>query len=362
MINFTEPYHSYNQDKKNLEKAITKVLKDGSYILGKNVKLFEKNFSRYLNIKYSVAVAQGTDAIHLGLKALNIGKGDEVIVPSHTAIGTVYAVEMAGAKVVFADIEKNFFTIDPESIKKKVTKKTKAIICVHLYGQSCDLNEIIKISEKNKINLIEDCSQAHGAFYNNKKLGKFGILSCFSLYPTKNLGAFGDAGIISTNNKKIANKLELLRQYGWNNKRESQLIGINSRMDEIQAAVLNVKIKKLNINNNKRKKVAATYNKHLNTYNVQIPEIRNNNDHVFYLYVIRCKQRNKLKQFLKKNGVNTGIHYLKPVHKEKVYLNKKIILQETEKASKEILSLPCYPELKLKDQKKVIYLINSFFK
>ena len=204
--------------------------------------------------------------------------------------------------------------------------------------------------------------EAHGAFYNNKKLGNFGILSCFSLYPTKNLGAFGDAGIISTNNKKIANKLELLRQYGWNNKRESQLIGINSRMDEIQAAVLNVKIKKLNINNNKRKKVAATYNKHLNTYNVQIPEIRNNNDHVFYLYVIRCKQRNKLKQFLKKNGVNTGIHYLKPVHKEKVYLNKKIILQETEKASKEILSLPCYPELKLKDQKKVIYLINSFFK
>ena len=159
MINFTEPYHSYNQDKKNLEKAITKVLKDGSYILGKNVKLFEKNFSRYLNIKYSVAVANGTDAIHLGLKALNIGKGDEVIVPSHTAIGTVYAVEMAGAKVVFADIEKNFFTIDPESIKKKVTKKTKAIICVHLYGQSCDLNEIIKISDKNKINLIEDCSK-----------------------------------------------------------------------------------------------------------------------------------------------------------------------------------------------------------
>ena len=202
MINFSEPYQSYKENKNAFDRVIIKTLTDGSYILGENVKRFEKNFSNYLNTKYSIAVANGTDAIHLGLRSLNIGKGGEVIVPSHTAIGTVYAVEMSGAKVVFADIEKDFFTIDPKSIKKKITKKTKAIICVHLYGQSCDLKNIVKLAKNNNLSLIEDCSQAHGAKYQRKKVGNFGTLSCFSLYPTKNLGAFGDAGIITTNNKK----------------------------------------------------------------------------------------------------------------------------------------------------------------
>ena len=362
MINFSEPYQSYKENKRAFDRVIIKTLVDGSYILGENVKRFEKNFSNYLNTKYSIAVANGTDAIHLGLRSLNIGKGDEVIVPSHTAIGTVYAVEMSGAKVVFADIEKDFFTIDPKSIKKKITKKTKAIICVHLYGQSCDLKNIVKLAKNNNLSLIEDCSQAHGAKYQRKKVGNFGTLSCFSLYPTKNLGAFGDAGIITTNNKKVDKKLKLLRQYGWNESRKSKHMGWNSRMDEIQAAILNIKIKKLDFNNKRRKEIAKIYNQNLNIKHIEVPKIRNVNDHVFYLYVIKCKKRNQLKKFLKNNGVNTGIHYLIPVHKEKTYIKQNIKLEETEKVPKEVLSLPCYPELKLKDQEKVINLIKYFLK
>ncbi len=359
----SKPIEQFKSHKKNILDSIKKTLDSGQYILGKNVLKFEKNFANYIGAKYAVGVANGTDGIELALRSLDIGVGDEVITVSHTAMATVSAILSTGAKPIFVDIEDEFFGIDHNLIYQAINRKTKAIVCVHIYGQSVNLNEIVKISKKHKIHLIEDVSQAHGARFEKKRLGSIGIIGCFSLYPTKNLGALGDAGIVTSNNKKIAKKIRMMREYGWEKKFESHMYGRNSRLDELQAGILVEKLKSLDRDNLKRLKIASIYNKAITSKHVITPKKRRNSSHVYHLYVIKCKNRDKLLAYLKKNKIFAGIHYPVPIHKQRIYKNKKLThLKKTEGVAKNILSLPIYPELKISDAMKISKLINEFYK
>lgn len=362
-INFANPSIKLKKYRGDIKNVISKIIDSNSYILGDEVKKFEKNFSKYIGSKYGLGVANGTDALEIGLKALGINKGDEVITVSHTAVATVAAIRNVGAKPVIVDIDQDFLHIDPTQAEKAITKKTKAIVAVHLYGQSTDIKKLISICKKNKIYLIEDVSQAHGATYKGKKLGSFGIIGCFSCYPTKNLGAIGDAGIITTNNKKLFEKMKLLREYGWRKKFLSEIHGRNSRLDELQAGILNVKLKNLNLENKKRLKIANIYENKIKNKKINFLKRRNFSSHVFHLFVIKVDNRSELIKLLSKNHISTGIHYPIPIHMQPGYKNsiKKIgRLINTEKYANCILSLPMYPELKTKEINKVVSLLNKF--
>jgi dTDP-4-amino-4,6-dideoxygalactose transaminase len=360
-IPLTSPRLNIKKNHKQILKAITKVVDSDSYILGKEVNKFESKFSRFIGTKYAIGVANGSDAIELSLRAIGIKAGDEVITVSHTAIGTVFAIEAIGAKPVFVDIEEQYFTIDPTKVKKAINKKTKAIIAVHLYGNSADILNLKKLCRSKKIYLIEDVSQAHGAMYGKKKLGSIGDLGCFSCYPTKNLGAIGDGGIITTNKLNLASKIKKLREYGWKN-RNSIFYGRNSRLDEIQAAILSVQLNSLEKDNFKRIKAAKFYYNNIKNSNITLPKTRVGSKSVFHLYVIKTNIRDKIIKKLKQNNVVTGIHYPIPVHKQSFYKNRKSNIKNlkiTEKISKQIVSLPMYPEIKLEQLKKICYLLNS---
>ena len=363
-IPFANPQAQFNSYRDEIEKSILNVVRGNKYILGDQLQLLEDEFASFIGTKYSIGVANGTDAIEISLKALNIGTGDEVITVSHTAVATVAAIEAANATPILIDINEEDYILDPNLISNSITSKTKAIILVHLYGQSGNIELIKKICESNNIYLIEDASQAHGAFFGEKRLGNHGIIGTFSCYPTKNLGAIGDAGLITTNDEEIAKNIRKIREYGWEERYISSIKGRNSRLDEIQAAILRIKLKNLDKDNNKRKKIANLYNQELNG-DFSKPFILPNRDHVYHLYVIRTKLRDELKSFLINQGIYTGIHYPVPIHLQKAY-EKKINLGSklniTEKVSKEIISLPIYPEIPISDVKKVIKFVNKFFK
>ncbi|MBW8001957.1 MAG: DegT/DnrJ/EryC1/StrS family aminotransferase [Planctomycetes bacterium] len=362
MILCSDPKAQYLAYKSEIDQAIAGVLDSGWYILGQQVQTFEKTFADYVGVSFGIGVGSGTDAIHLALRACGVGVGDEVITVSHTAVATVAAIELSGATAVLVDIEPDFFTIDPEKLKSAVTKKTKAVIPVHLYGQAADMTAIIEIVQKHNLYLIEDCAQAHGAKYNNKRLGSFGHLSCFSFYPTKNLGALGDGGMVVTDDEKLAKKVRLLREYGWEQRFESSCAGLNTRLDEIQAAILNVKLKHLDDDNAKRKTIARIYDEQMGDTSLALPKKRENCDHVYHLYVARCPKRDELLEFLKENGIGAGIHYPKPVHLQSAYSNLKNSsdLSETEKICNEIISLPIYPQLVEADAKMIADTVKSF--
>ena len=363
MIFFANPKSEYIYLKKKIDNKIKKVLESNSYILGKEVENFEKNFSKYLGMKYSVGVSSGTDAIILALQSIDIKKGDEVITTSHTAFATIAAIVDVGATPVFIDIKEIDFTIDVSKIEKKISRKTKAIIAVHIYGNPVDIKGLIKIKKKYKIALIEDCAQAHGAEYNKKKVGTFGDFSCFSFYPTKNLGTFGDAGIISTNKNKIYKKLKLLREYGWIKKNISLQKGSNKRLDELHAGILNVKLAYLKQFNNKRILIAQKYLKNIKSDKIILPEMNSFKKHVFHLFVVRIKnaKRTDFLNYLKKNKIFAGIHYPIPNHLQKPFLEyKKTKLPITEKICNEIVSIPNYPLLSNSQINKIIRVINQF--
>jgi len=348
--------------KKEYNQAIKKVLASGRYILGDQVSDFEKDFAKYIGCNYCIGVANGMEAIQIALLSLNIGFGDEVLTTSHTAVATILAINSVGAKPVFIDID-DYFNIDSSKIEKKINKKTKAILPVHLYGQSVDVYKILKICKKYNLYLIEDCAQAHGATYEGKKVGSFGDIGCFSFYPTKNLGAFGDAGAITTNNKKLWQKILKLRNYGQSNRYEHEIVGLNSRMDEIQASILSVQLRHLDYNNKKRKKIANLYyHKLKDVKEISLPKVRDNCDPVFYLFVIEATKRDKLKDYLSKKGVETLIHYPIPSHKQKCFDNiKKVSLPILEEKVKLILSLPIHPFLEMKEVEFVCENIISFY-
>jgi dTDP-4-amino-4,6-dideoxygalactose transaminase len=360
MIFFSNPQAQYLSHKDEINIAINRVCKAGQYILGEEVEAFEQEFAGYIGVSFGIGVGNGTDAIHLALKACGVGLGDEVITVSNTAIATVAAIHLTGAKSVFVDIESDFFTIDPEKIQAVITPKTKAIVVVHLYGQSADLGPILEIAKKYHLRIIEDCAQAHGALYTGRRVGSFGDFGCFSFYPTKNLGAIGDGGAVMTNDPVLAEKARLLRQYGWDKARVSRFAGWNTRLDEIQAAILRVKLKYLDADNLKRRQLAELYGSKLNKSSMILPKLRDKCGHVFHLYVVRYLKRDRLLAFLKDNGIIAAIHYHLPVHLHPAYYQRDCELFETERTVKEIISLPIYPELNKIDVLTITEKIMDF--
>ncbi len=355
------------QDKKiqpQIISAIKKITQKGNFILGKEVESFEKDFAKYCGVKYCVGVASGTDAILLALRSLGIGRGDEVIVPANTFISTVLPIIYVGATPVLVDIDPQSYNIDPSRIEKKISQKTKAIIPVHLFGQIVEMDKILEIAKKHKLLVIEDAAQAHGSTFKNKKAGSFGTIGCFSFYPGKNLGAYGDGGAIVTNNKSIAEKIKTLRNIGQAKKYIHSEKGYNSRLDTIQAAVLRIKLRQLDGWNQERRRLASLYNKKLSALPVSIPTVSSGNVTNFHLYVIRAPKRDELLKYLHKNKIYAGIHYPVPVHLHKALKDlgyKKGDFPITEKYALQIISLPIFPGMTKKEVGIIAEAIKSFY-
>lgn len=329
--------------------AIKKVVDSGWYILGEEVKHFGKEFADYLGVREVIGVANGLEALQIALMALGIGPGDEVITTPVSAVATTLAIMAVGARPVFVDIDEQGL-IDADLIKVAITSKTKAVLPVHLYGNPVDLDKIMKICKKHKLHLIEDACQAHGSESNGKKLGSFGIFSCFSFYPTKNLGALGDGGAIATNDTKLAKICRQIRDYGQESKYVHTRYGLNSRLDEIQAAILRVRLKYLDEENKERQKIADRYHRHI---------VSVNNAGNFHLFVVRSKKRDELKEYLKKNGVETAVHYPLTIPSQKI-INRKIC-PKAELFTNEILSLPCRPGITMQQVDFVCKMIKKFY-
>ena len=351
----------YKEIKPEIDGAVQRVLDSGWFVLGKECEAFEQEFAKYNGSKYAIGVGSGTEALHLALRALNIRKGDEVITVSNTAIPTISAISLTGATPVFVDIDPESYTLDPKKLEQAITARTKAILPVHLFGQSADMDPILEIANKHHIPVIEDCAQSQGATYKNKKTGNFGIIGCFSFYPSKNLGAYGDAGLITTNDEKIKEKLLMLRNYGQKDRYIHAEKGTNSRLDEIQAAILRVKLKHLDKYNERRRSLANIYKKELK--NIITPKEMGYANHVYHLYVIRTQNRDQLMHYLREHGVGTQIHYPIPAHMQEAYQNLEIkegSFPISESYSKEIVSLPLFPELSEEQVLHITKLINEF--
>ena len=359
MIPFIDFKREYAEIGQETSRAIHRVLETGWFVLGEEGVRFEEYFSKYIGAQYGIGVNSGSDALYLAVKALGISHGDEVITVSHTMVSTVDAITRNGAKPVFVDIEPATYLMDTSKIKAKITARTRAIIPVHLYGQSADMDSIMEIAEKHNLHVIEDACQAHGAEYKHRKVGSIGDVGCFSFYPTKNLGAYGDGGMAVTNDKELAEKLSKLRNYGQSKRYYHDFIGVNSRLDEIQAAVLSVKLQYLDKWNERRRKLAKLYKKILKNADVVVPLEREYAKHVYHLYVVRHKKRDKLQQYLQKNGVQTLIHYPIPAHLQKPYLNSNR-LPVTELIAKEILSLPIHPFLREEEVETISRYIREY--
>jgi len=347
--------------KKEVEGAVQRVLDSGWFVLGKETEEFEKEFAEYCGKDFGVGCGNGTDAIFLALKVLDIGQGDEVITSANTAIPTVSAIVASGAKPVLVDCGEDYL-IDVNKIKEKITERTRAIIPVHLYGQACDMDKILEIAEQKNISVIEDCAQAHGTEYKGKKV-PIGDIGCFSFYPSKNLGADGDGGMVVTGDEEIAKKLKLIRNYGQEGVYSSIIQGYNSRLDEIQAAILRVKLKYLDKWNEKRRKLAEIYNSLLLDSNVLLPIAHKDRKHIFHLYVVRNEKRDELINYLKEKEIAAKIHYPVPIHLQEGFKHLGYNLGEfsmTEKFSKEILSLPMFPELSEGEIRKVCEAMKNF--
>ena len=335
-----------------LEAAAQRVLRSGWYILGPEVEAFEAEFAAWLGLPdghHAVGVNSGTDALHLALRACEIGPGDEVITVSHTAVATAAAITLAGARPVFVDIDPITFTLDPARLANAVTPRTRAIIPVHLYGQPADLQPILAIAESAHLKVIEDCAQAHGATYHGRPVGTWGDLACFSFYPTKNLGAAGDGGMVVSGYASLVQRIRLLREYGWapGARYVSQVDGLNSRLDELQAALLRVKLRHLDDWNMRRQALAARYGELLAGADLRVPVVRPGGTHVYHLYVVRHPRRDVLRRSLQTQGIVTLIHYPLPIHQQPAYrhLAPPGGLPVTESIAQEIVSLPLYPEM-----------------
>ena len=353
----------YENLKTEIDNAFKSVLENGIFVLGENVKRFEEEFADYLGAGFAVGVGSGTEALHLSLKACDIGYGDEVITVPNTAVPTISAISFAGAKPVFVDITPDTYTMDLRKVEERITDKTKAILPVHLYGHSTEMEQIMKLAKAHNLRVIEDACQAHGAKYNSKNAGTIGDMGCFSFYPTKNLGAYGDGGMVVTNNEELYKKLIMLRNYGEVKKFTSKIEGFNSRLDEIQSAVLRVKLKYLDEWTNKRREIATMYHQLLYNSNVQLPCERQWAKHVYHLFVIRVNKRDALKDYLHERGVGTQIHYPIPIHLQDAYKrlgHKAGDFPISERNAEEILSLPIYPELTTEEIEAVAGLITEF--
>lgn len=363
-IEFADLNKQYQNIKKEIDGAIQNVLDRGTFTLGEELEIFEKEFADFCEAKYCVAVASGTDALFLSLLAMDVGPGDEVITVPNSFVATALCISMAGAKPVFVDIDPKTYNIDTTKIEEKITPRTKAIIPVHLYGRSADMDPIKEIATRHNLKILEDACQAHGARYRGVRVGNFGEAAAFSFYPSKNLGAYGDGGAIITNNKELAEKILALRVFGGKERDYYQIKGINSRLDMIQAAVLRVKLKYLDEWSEKRRQNAELYNELLKDADVIAPEISDGAS-VFHLYVIRSGRRDALQKYLKEKGVSAIVHYPVPIHLQPCYKElsyREGDFPETEKACREILSIPIYPELTEDEIKYISQSIIDFYK
>lgn len=353
-------YWKYENEYK---KAAIHVLNSGWYVLGKKVQEFEQCFSQYIGVKYCVGLNSGLDALILAIRALGIGNEDEVIVPGNTYIATVLGITENCAIPVFVEPDE-YYNINVSKIEEKITNKTKAIMVVHLYGQACNMDAVMNIARKYKLYVIEDCAQAHGATWNGKRVGSFGDIGCFSFFPTKNLGAFGDGGAITTNSSKIAERIQKLRNYGSIKKNYHEIEGVNSRLDELQASLLMVKLNHLDDLTTERVKIAKKYMEKINNSLLLLPKAQQKATHVFHLFVVRVINRKKFCDYLKQNGIDTQIHYPIPPHKSECYRKyewSKDELPITEKYANELVSLPLYNGMLPEEISYVIKVINEFY-
>jgi dTDP-4-amino-4,6-dideoxygalactose transaminase len=365
----TDPRASYIAQQRAIDRAISRVLDGGSYILGREVESFEAGFADFVGVDYAIGCASGTDAIELALRACNIGAGDLVFTVSHTAVATVAAIERVGAIAVLIDIEPGTYTMAPHELSRALRVphpgRPAAILPVHLYGQPAELSSLCDLARANGLRLIEDCAQSHGALYRGRPTGSFGDIGCFSFYPTKNLGAFGDGGMVVTREPALAAALREMREYGWRERYVSARVGINSRLDAIQAAILGVKLGSVAADNARRRTIADRYDSGLAKFPLMLPKRRTDSTHVFHQYVIRVAERDVLRDWLHAAGIGTGIHYPLPVHLQPAYRGRLATgpsgLGVTERAVRQILSLPMYPQMSEEMIDRIITQIEGFF-
>lgn len=363
MIPIFDSKRQYEQIGAEAEKAVCEVMRSGCYILGPNVKALESELASYIGCKYTVALNSGTDALHVALRALNIGAGDEVITTAFTFVATAEAIGMVGAKPVFVDIDENTFNIDPKAIEAAITPKTKAIIPVHLYGQPCDMDAIMDIAHRHNLRVIEDCCQAIGALYKGKMVGTFGDIGCYSFYPTKNLGTMGDGGLCTVNSEELRDHLIALRNHGSMVRYHNDELGVNSRLDEIQAAILRIKAKHIDEWNKLRREHAAYYNElFANCSDVVTPSELDNTYCVYHQYTVKIPNRDEVHKMLGEAGIGAMLYYPIPLHFQKVnaWLGMgKGSLPITEKNTECVISLPMFPELTKEEQQTVVNTVIS---
>jgi dTDP-4-amino-4,6-dideoxygalactose transaminase len=371
MVPFLDLTRQYKRIKGEILSATQRVYEKGHFILGEEVSAFEKEFSHYCGVRYGVGVGSGTDALYLALKAAGIGEGDEVVTVANSFVATALAISFTGATPLFVDIDPKTYTMDPGHLElllkrqraKGSIRKIRAVLPVHLYGHPAEMDSIMEIANRYDLIVVEDACQAHGAKYRNKKVGSFGSMGCFSFYPTKNLGGYGDGGIVVTNYKKYDRKLRLLRCYGERKKYQHILKGHNTRLDEIQAALLRVKLKYLDQWNEERRRKAKLYTKMLSPLGVVCPQEKKGIRHVYHLYTVKTKKRDSLQAFLKKRGVETLIHYPIPIPYQKAYQELRYGRKDlplTNQCAQKILSLPFFPEINESEIEEVVNGISRF--
>jgi dTDP-4-amino-4,6-dideoxygalactose transaminase len=361
-IPFLDLHAAYAELKTDLDAAYLRVMSSGHYIMGNETACFEEEFATYCGVKHCIAVGNGLDALHLILRAYGVGSGDEVIVPANTYIATWLAVSYSGATIVPVEPDPKSYNIDPTCVENAITQKTKAIIAVHLYGQTAEMTALKHIAKKHNLKLIEDAAQAHGALYRDKKAGNLGDAAGFSFYPGKNLGAFGDGGAVVTNDAELAKEIYRLRNYGSEVKYQHLVKGFNSRLDELQAALLRVKLTRLDEWNARRQRVAQTYLTHLNKLPLRLPEIMSHAQSVWHLFVIRTKNRQQVQKILNDNGIGTLIHYPHPPYQQPAYAEMNFHLTNlpvSNQLHSEVLSLPIGPHLKSESVEKIIEICHQ---
>ena len=352
----------FYQHQEEFEEAALRVLRSGWYIMGKELSSFEERFARYIGARYCVGLGNGLDALWLAFRILGIGKGDEVIVQGNTYIASVMGITINGATPVFVEPDE-YFNLDADKIEEKITERTKAVLAVHLYGQASQMDKISEICRRHNLRLVEDCAQSHGAAFKGKVTGTFGDIGCFSFYPSKNIGAFGDGGAIVTDDEEIAAKMRIYRNYGSEKRYYNMVVGTNSRLDEIQAALLSVRLKYAVEMNREKQEIAAEYDRRLVNPLIELPRVREGADHIYHQYVIRCKRRAELMAYLKENGISTIIHYPIPPHLAQAYEylgHKRGDLPITEACADEVLSIPMFNGMYREEIDRTIDVLNAF--
>lgn len=361
MINFLNLHKINERFRNEIDERIKQVLDSGWYILGEQVRVFEKNFANFCGVKHCIGCANGLDALNLIIKAYGFSTGDEIIVPANTYIASILAISQNGCKPVLVEPDINTYNINPDLIEEKITENTKAIMVVHLYGQAVEMEKIWQLAKKYNLKVIEDSAQAHGTIYKGKRAGNLGDASGFSFYPGKNLGCLGDGGCVTTNDDELAYRIRAIANYGSDYKYHHIFKGTNSRLDEIQAAVLDIKLKHLDEDNKRRREIAKFYRENIKNPNIILPQLKEEENHVWHIFAVRVNDRDKLKKYLEDNGIETNIHYPTAPHKQECYKElEHLSFPVSEKIHKQVLSLPISPVLTRNEVMQVVEVINGY--